>query len=90
MNWQINYSFQDVLRMITIIGGYLLIRPYLQRWVSRKQVMEYEMTNQKDAFKKTDEELNNQIIENIEEEFAWGFIWRKKQKEKIENDNEIE
>ncbi|KAG4305161.1 hypothetical protein PORY_001331 [Pneumocystis oryctolagi] len=67
----INDSLQDILRMIVIVGGYLLLRPYLQRWVRRKQTMDYE---------RKDKKAECEIEE--EDAFVWGSACRLREKKK--------
>lgn len=83
MNWQINYNLHDLLRMVVIICGYLLIRPYFQKWASRKQIMDYE--NKHDCSENCDN-LNEEIQSTLEEEtLVWGAVCRKQQKKKSSN-----
>ncbi|KTW30174.1 hypothetical protein T552_00651 [Pneumocystis carinii B80] len=84
MNWQINYSLKDLLRIVTIVCGYLLIRAYLQKWIKSKQTRDYEAEdNNNKSSKKATSGLNTIIENDLEEEtLVWGAVRRKEQKMK--------
>ncbi|KAH7309959.1 trafficking PGA2-domain-containing protein [Rhexocercosporidium sp. MPI-PUGE-AT-0058] len=50
-------SMLNYIRMIAIVGGYLFLRPYLQRWGERNQAKQHEkMLNEKEMQKKQGKE----------------------------------
>ncbi|KAG5517896.1 hypothetical protein PMAC_000351 [Pneumocystis sp. 'macacae'] len=62
------YDLQDVLRIIIVVCCYLLLRPYLQRYLSYKQAMRYDMDDKADSLDKTQDTV-----------LSWGTMLRLKQ-----------
>ncbi|QSL66636.1 hypothetical protein MERGE_001019 [Pneumocystis wakefieldiae] len=84
MNWQINYNLKDLLRLVTIVCGYLLIRVYLQKWLKNKQARDYEAKNGDKSSENAAAHLNAAIENDLEEEtLVWGAARRKEQKMKL-------
>ncbi|EMR10893.1 hypothetical protein PNEG_01039 [Pneumocystis murina B123] len=84
MNWQIDYNLKDLLRIVTIVCGYLLIRVYLQKWIKSKQARDYETKDNDKSLEKATLHLNTVIENDLEEEtLVWGAVRRKEQKMKL-------
>ncbi|KTW32095.1 uncharacterized protein T551_00777 [Pneumocystis jirovecii RU7] len=59
---EIKYGLRDVLRIVIVICCYLLLRPYLQRYLRHKQAMHYEADDKADCGDKDEDAVLSWVL----------------------------